>query len=222
MNRKELSRKIIDTCLEMTRLGLNQGTAGNISVRYQDGMLITPSGMPYEKMTEDDIVYVDKDGHFEQGKVPSSEWQFHQAVYQVRPELNAVVHNHAIHCTGVSILNKSIPAIHYMIAVTGTNKVPCVPYATFGTWQLAEYVKEGFKESKAILLQHHGMIAADVNLEKALWVAHEIEVLATLYLKLLATTPNVPVLSDEEIKIVLGKFSTYGLRVEEKPACPCC
>lgn len=219
-NRKELSRKIIDACLEMTRLGLNQGTAGNISVRYGNGMLITPSGMPYEKMTEDDIVYVDNDGSFEAGKIPSSEWQFHQAVYQVRPELNAVVHNHAINCTGVSILNKDIPAIHYMIAVTGTDHVPCVPYATFGTWQLAEYVKQGIAKSKAILLQHHGMIAAEENLEKALWVAHEVEVLASLYLKLLATTPNVPVLSEEEIKVVLGKFSTYGLRVEEKH-CPC-
>lgn len=216
MNRQTLARKIIDTCLEMTRLGLNQGTAGNISVRYQDGMLITPSGMPYEKMTEDDIVYVDNEGNFEAGKLPSSEWQFHLAVYQTRPELNAVVHNHAINCTGVSILNKDIPAIHYMIGVTGTNHVPCVPYATFGTWQLAEYVKQGIAKSKAILLQHHGMIAADVNLEKALWVAHEVEVLAEWYLKLLAITPDVPVLSDEEIKVVLGKFSTYGLRVEEK------
>lgn len=216
MNRQTLARKIIDTCLEMTRLGLNQGTAGNISVRYQDGMLITPSGMPYEKMTEDDIVYVDNEGNFEAGKLPSSEWQFHLAVYQTRPELNAVVHNHAINCTGVSILNKDIPAIHYMIGVTGTNHVPCVPYATFGTWQLAEYVKQGIAKSKAILLQHHGMIAAEVNLEKALWVAHEVEVLAEWYLKLLATTPDVPVLSDEEIKVVLDKFSTYGLRVEEK------
>ncbi|VTU09213.1 L-fuculose phosphate aldolase [Actinobacillus indolicus] len=216
MNRQTLARKIIDTCLEMTRLGLNQGTAGNISVRYQDGMLITPSGMPYEKMTEDDIVYVDNEGNFEAGKLPSSEWQFHLAVYQTRPELNAVVHNHAINCTGVSILNKDIPAIHYMIGVTGTDHVPCVPYATFGTWQLAEYVKQGIAKSKAILLQHHGMIAAEVNLEKALWVAHEVEVLAEWYLKLLAITPNVPVLSDEEIKVVLGKFSTYGLRVEEK------
>lgn len=221
-NRKELARQIIDACLEMTRLGLNQGTAGNISVRYGNGMLITPSGMPYDKMTEDDIVYVDNDGTFEEGKIPSSEWQFHQAVYEVRPKCNAVVHNHAVNCTAVAILNKAIPAIHYMIGVTGTNQVPCVPYATFGTWQLAEYVKEGIAKSKAILLQHHGMIATEVNLAKALWVAHEVEILATLYLKILATTSDVPVLSDEEIKIVLEKFSNYGLRVEEKPRCPCC
>ena len=152
MNRKILSRKIIDTCLEMTRLGLNQGTAGNVSVRYHNGMLITPTGTPYELMTEDSIVYVDNNGKHEDGKLPSSEWHFHLAVYEARPDIDAVVHNHAVHCAAVSILEKPIPPFHYMIAVGGTDHIPCVPYATFGTHQLAEYVKEGIKTSKAILL----------------------------------------------------------------------
>ena len=90
MNRTALARQIIDTCLEMTRLGLNQGTAGNVSVRYQNGMLITPTGTPYEKMTEEDIVYVDNNGQHEEGKLPSSEWQFHLAVYEARPDDNAI------------------------------------------------------------------------------------------------------------------------------------
>ena len=123
MNRKQLSREIIDTCLEMTRLGLNQGTAGNVSVRYNGGMLITPTGTPYDQMTEDSIVYVDADGHYEAGKLPSSEWRFHHAVYQARPDLDAVVHNHSLNCSAVSILGKDIPAIHYMIAVGGTNRM---------------------------------------------------------------------------------------------------
>ena len=65
------------------------------------------------------------------------------------------------------------------------------------------------------LLQHHGLIACEVNLEKALWLAHEVEVLAQLYLTTLAITDPVPVLSDEEIAVVLEKFKTYGLRIEE-------
>ncbi|MGR6980153.1 L-fuculose-phosphate aldolase [Testudinibacter sp. P27/CKL/0425] len=215
MNRKQLSREIIDTCLEMTRLGLNQGTAGNVSVRYNGGMLITPTGTPYDLMTEESIVYVDADGHYEAGKLPSSEWRFHQAVYEARPDLDAVVHNHSINCSAVSILGKDIPAIHYMIAVSGNNRIPCVPYATFGTPKLAEFVQQGIAQSKAILLQHHGLIAAEKNLKKALWLAHEVEVLATWYMRLLAVTHDVPVLSDEEIQVVLGKFSTYGLRIEE-------
>ncbi|WP_373778997.1 L-fuculose-phosphate aldolase [Glaesserella sp.] len=214
--RKELSRKIIDTCLEMTRLGLNQGTAGNVSVRYQDGMLITPTGTPYELMTEDSIVYVDKNGKHEEGKLPSSEWQFHLAVYEVRPDMDAVVHNHALNCAAVSILGKPIPAIHYMVGVTGTDHVPCVPYATFGTHKLADYVREGIRNSNAILLAHHGLITAGNNLDKALWTAHEVEVLASWYLKLLATGQEIPVLSKKEMDIVLEKFKSYGLRIEEK------
>ncbi|MDA3979419.1 L-fuculose-phosphate aldolase [Gallibacterium sp. AGMB14963] len=215
MNREQLSQKIIDTCLEMTRLGLNQGTAGNVSVRYQDGMLITPTGMPYEKMNVDSIVYVDGNGNYEQEKLPSSEWHFHLAVYKARNDVDAVVHNHAVNCAAVSILEKSIPAIHYMIAVGGTDHIPCVPYATFGTHQLAEYVYQGIQESKAILLAHHGLIAAEKNLDKALWLAHEVEVLASWYIKLLATGLPIPTLSSDEMKIVLEKFKSYGLRVEE-------
>lgn len=216
MNRKALSRKIIDTCLEMTRLGLNQGTAGNVSVRYQDGMLITPTGTPYEQMTEDSIVYVDKDGKHEEGKLPSSEWQFHLAVYEARPELDAVVHNHALNCAAASILGEPIPAIHYMIACTGTDHIPCVPYATFGTHKLADYVREGIKASKAILLAHHGLITADKTLDKALSIAHEVEVIAEWYLKLLATGKPIPTLPKEEMDVVLEKFKSYGSWVEKK------
>ncbi|KFC83926.1 L-fuculose-phosphate aldolase [Buttiauxella agrestis] len=215
MERDVLAREIIDTCLEMTRLGLNQGTAGNISVRYQGGMLITPTGTPYERLTESNIVFVDADGQFEEGKIPSSEWRFHQAVYQARPDANAVVHNHAVHCTAVSILNRPIPAIHYMIAVGGGNTIPCAPYATFGTKKLSEHVYEAMRDRKATLLQHHGLIACEENLQKALWLAHEVEVLARLYLTTLAIVDPVPVLPDEEIAIVLEKFKSYGLRIEE-------
>ncbi|OLQ88312.1 L-fuculose phosphate aldolase [Vibrio panuliri] len=212
MNRELLAQQVIDTCLEMNALGLNQGTSGNVSVRYQDGMLITPSGIPYHKLTPDMIVYVDDQGHAEAGKVPSSEWHFHLACLAARPELNAVIHTHAVHCTAVSILNRHIPALHYMVAVTGIDHVPCVPYATFGSQALADGVSSGIRESKALLMQHHGMIAMEVNLEKALWLANEVEVLANLYLKVSAVRQEVPTLSAQEMQTVIGKFKTYGLK----------
>ena len=215
MERMRLSREIIETCLEMTSLGLNQGTAGNVSARYENGMLITPSGIPYERLTENMIVYVDNDGKYDKGQLPSSEWRFHLAAYQTRPDANAVVHNHAVHCTAVSILNRPIPAIHYMIAAAGGNSIPCAPYATFGTRELSEHVSVALKNRKATLLQHHGLIACEANLEKALWLAHEVEVPARLYLSTLAIVDPVPVLDDEEIAIVLEKFKSYGLRIEE-------
>ena len=74
---------------------------------------------------------------------------FTLSVYHTRPEANAVVHNHSIHCAGLSILEKPIPAIHYMVAVSGTDHIPCVPYATFGSHELASYVATGIKESQS-------------------------------------------------------------------------
>lgn len=215
MKRELLSRQIIDTCLEMTRLGLNHGTAGNVSVRYEGGILITPTGIPYEKLTEKHIVFIDANGRHEEDKLPSSEWRFHMAAYQTRPDTHAVVHNHAVHCTAVSILNRPIPAIHYMIAAAGGDSIPCAPYATFGTRELSEHVAVALRDRKATLLQHHGLITCGASLEKALWLAHEVEVLARLYLSTLAITDPVPVLDNKAIDVVLEKFKTYGLRIEE-------
>lgn len=214
VNRDKLAQEIIDTCLKMSELGLNQGTSGNVSARYQDGMLITPSGVAYEQLTPNDIVFIDNQGQFESGKVPSSEWHFHLSGYQARPDLNAVIHNHAVNSTAVSILNKAIPAIHYMVAVTGTDHVPCLPYHTFGSQALADSVEQGLQQSKAVLLQHHGMIAVEVNLAKALWLAHEVEILAELYLKVLATIPTPLTLTKEEMAVVLEKFKSYGLKTD--------
>lgn len=212
LSRKEISKSIIDACLAMNRSGLNQGTAGNISHRYDNGMLITPSGLAYEKMDEGDIVYIDNSGEYENNKIPSSEWRFHLAVLQARKDLNAVVHNHAIYTSSLSILNKEIPAIHYMIAAAGGNTIPCVPYATYGTPELCDYVATGMVDRNAVIMQHHGMIAGGETLAKAMWLAEEVETLSKMYLKLLQTGFEIPVLSDQEISVVLERFKNYGLR----------
>ena len=200
MERIKLAEKIISTCREMNASGLNQGTSGNVSARYTGGMLITPSGIAYSKMTP------------EAGKIPSSEWLFHLACYKAKPELNAVIHTHAVNSTAVAIHNHSIPAIHYMVAVSGTDHIPCIPYYTFGSPELADGVSKGIRESKSLLMQHHGMLAMDVTLEKTLWLAGETEMLADLYIKCGGLHHDVPVLSEAEMTIVLEKFKTYGLK----------
>ena len=214
-SRTVLAKEIINVCLKMNSSGLNQGTAGNVSARYRDGMLITPTGIEYEVLGVEQIVFVDSRGNFEDEKIPSSEWAFHLACYETRKDCQAVVHNHAINATAVSILNRSIPAIHYMVAASGAKEIPCVPYATFGSSRLAEHVASGIRKSKSILLQHHGMIATGESLSKALWLAHETEVMSKLLLKCLSSQGNVPVLPNEEMEHVLEKFKSYGLRVEK-------
>ncbi|KGQ70105.1 fuculose phosphate aldolase [Chelonobacter oris] len=212
MDRQALSCKIISIYQEMNRLNLNQGTSGNISCRFENGLLITPSGIPCNQLIPEQIVFIRFNGDIEIGKIPSSEWHFHLACYQARPELNAVIHNHALYSTTVAILNKTIPAIHYMIAVSGGNAIPCLPYATFGSLELSNIVSNGIRLSKAVLLQHHGVVCMESTLDKALWLANEVEVLAKQYINLLGITDNIPVLSDKEMQIILDKFQSYGLK----------
>ncbi|WP_345830508.1 L-fuculose-phosphate aldolase (plasmid) [Pantoea sp. BRR-3P] len=211
MSRAQISQDIINTCLKMSAMGLNQGTSGNISVRFENGMLITPTSVPYEDLRLDDIVYVDMNGAAEPGKNPSSEWRFHLDILKSKPEENVVLHNHAISATAVAVMNKEIPAIHYMVAAAGGNVIPCAPYATYGTQQLSEYAVNALQGYKATLLQHHGMITTAKTLEKALWLAQEVEVLAKLYLTILPIMDPAPILSDAQIDEVLIKFHGYGL-----------
>lgn len=210
-----LRKSLVAACREMNANGLNQGTSGNISVRVDGGMLITPSGIAYEQMEPEEIVFVSSDGKYADDQVPSSEWRFHLAALESRPEANAVVHNHALYCTTIAILNKPIPAIHYMIATAGGNDIPCIDYATYGTKELAALVREGLKARKAILMRHHGMIATGSSLAQAMWLAVEVETLAKWYVNLLQITDNPPCLSDEDIAVVLKKIENYGLREKD-------
>jgi L-fuculose-phosphate aldolase len=210
-----LRRQIIETALEMQRLGINQGTSGNISARWQDGLLITPSGVPYAELQTQDIVWLPLDvaddaTAFEQSR-PSTEWRFHRDILRSRPEINAVVHTHSNAATALAIHSRDIPAHHYMVAAAGGNSIRCAPYATFGSQALSEHAITALKDRTACLLAHHGVIAIGHDLARALWLANEVEVLAQQYL-LACQIGTPPVLSDEAINEVIEKFKGYGLR----------
>jgi len=210
-----LRREVIETALEMERLGINQGTSGNISARWQDGLLITPSGVPYAELQTQDIVWlpldVSDDAEVFARTRPSTEWRFHRDILRSRPEINAVVHTHSNAATALAIHSREIPAHHYMVAVAGGNSIRCAPYATFGSQALSEHTLTALKDRTACLLAHHGVIAIGRDLARALWLANEVEVLAQQYL--LACQLGIPpVLSDEAINEVIEKFKGYGLR----------
>jgi L-fuculose-phosphate aldolase len=113
----EIRQSVIDACIEMNRLGINQGTSGNISVRFGDGMLVTPTSRPYASLEPQDIVFMNRAGEAVGRYDASSEWRFHLDILKARPEVNAIVHTHPTYCTTLAIMGKKIPAIHYMIAV---------------------------------------------------------------------------------------------------------
>ena len=211
MNQEEraLRTELIEACRSMNRLGINKGTAGNISVRHGDGFLISPTGIPYDKLTPEHVVAMNWDATFTGDVLPSSEWRFHRDILQARPDLNAVVHTHSTHATTVSILEKDIPAIHYSIAAAGGPSIRCAPYEIFGSQALADRVVAALQGRRACLMAHHGVIAAHVSIARALALAVTVEELAHQYL-LCLPFGEPPVLSDPQIAEVLEKFKTYG------------
>ena len=207
----ELRQQLIDTALAMNASGLNQGTSGNLSARCEDGFLITPSGMDYAGLSTNDIVWLDFDGNTRGARKPSSEWRFHAAIYQHRPEANAVLHAHPASCSTLACLNKGIPAFHYMVAIAGGKDIRCADYATFGTSELSEYVIKALQDRKACLMAHHGLTCFEKDLPRALALAIEVEHLANVYSRILAIG-EADILTDHEMEKVLKKFSTYGLQ----------
>jgi len=216
---EQIRRAMIATCIKMNESGINQGTSGNISVRINEGFLITPSGVPYDEMKPQDIVLMHIDASHEGPRKPSTEWRFHRDIMEKKPEVGAVIHLHSMFCTSLSILRREIPAIHYMIAVSGGPTIPCVPYVTWGTQQLADYILGALENRHACLLANHGMVCIGPNLKKAAWLAVEIETLAAQYWRALQV--GIPyILPDEEVAHVIEKFKSYGQVSDIKnPSC---
>lgn len=211
---KALRKAVVETACAMSRSGLSPGRSGNVSCRVHDGMLITPTGKRYEGMSADDIVFVRDDGSVPAGQLkPSSEWHFHLAAYAARPDRHGIVHAHSPNATALACARQSIPAFHYMVAVAGGNDVPCVPYATFGTPELAAFVAEGLARRDACLMANHGQIALGETLPQALELAFEVETLAEQYAKVLALG-SVHILPDDEMERVLTKFRNYGQKTD--------
>jgi L-fuculose-phosphate aldolase len=207
--REDLAVQIIENCLAMNARGINQGDAGNISVRYKGGFLITPSGMAYERLQPEHIVLVDLDGHCQDSLNPSSEWRMHRDIYTNRAEAGAVLHAHSTFATSLSCLRMDIPAFHYMIAVAGGHNIRCSEYALFGTQTLSDHMLVALQERRACLLGTHGMICFHNNLDKALWLGVEVESLAKQYWHALQVGDPV-ILTEPQMAEVLQQFKGYG------------
>ena len=183
--------------------------SGNISVRYKNGFLITPSGVKYSQLETEDVVFVSLDGKFESLKQkPSSEWRIHKDIYVNKKEANAVVHAHSTHATAVSAHGKSIPAFHYMVALAGGDDIKCAEYATFGTEELSKNILEALNKRKACLMSNHGQVVFDTNLEKAFELAEEIENICQQYINALKIG-QPKILSDDEMIKILEQIKNY-------------
>jgi L-fuculose-phosphate aldolase len=202
---------IVTASRKIQQAGLSPGRSGNISVRWNAGMLITASGIPPGEMDEGvDVVFVDEGGTWAaEGKAPSSEWRFHESIYKARPGIGGVVHCHSRFATALACTHKAIPSFHYMVAKAGGADIPLVAYATYGTPELAAFAADALTSRNACLLANHGQISIGETLEDALELAEEVEVLAAQYVT--ACSIGEPILlPGDEMKQVAEKFKTYG------------
>lgn len=214
MNSQTLREEMVSICRRMNSSDINQGTAGNLSVRSGDGFLITPSSMPYDVMTPDDIVEMDFDGTYVGGR-PSSEWRFHRDILKAREDVDVVLHCHSVYATTLACHHKTIPAFHYMTGVAGGTTIRCARYATFGTQALSDAALEALEGRLACLLGQHGQISLGKSLEAALWLAIEVETLSRMYVQALALG-EPPVLPDDEMERVIAQMKrmSYGFGPE--------
>jgi L-fuculose-phosphate aldolase len=214
MTDREIRAAIVETCRKMERAGINQGTAGNVSVRHGEGFLVTPSSLPYDLMTPEDIVEMAWDGTYA-GRRPSSEWRFHRDILRARPDVEVVLHCHSVYATTLAVHHKTIPSFHYMVGIAGGTTIRCARYATFGTQALSDAAIEALEGRMACLLGQHGQIALGKTLDQALWMASEVETIARLYVQALVIG-EPPVLPDDEMERVIAQMKrmSYGLGPE--------
>jgi L-fuculose-phosphate aldolase len=214
----ELRTGIVAACRQMNAIGLNQGTSGNISARLGDRMLITPSGVPYHELDAEGLAAMPIEGEYgswDGPLAPSTEWRFHLDITRARPEVGAIVHAHSTFATALAIARKDIPACHYMIAAAGGPTIRCARYATYGTKELSDAALKALENRTCCLLANHGMIATGPTLDKAMWLAVELETIARQYVVSLSIGGPV-LLADAEIAKVKEGFKSYGPRARDQ------
>ncbi|MFI8087798.1 class II aldolase/adducin family protein [Streptomyces sp. NPDC086080] len=192
--------------------GLVVGTSGNVSVRVGEVILVTPSGVPYDRLTADDVTGVDLTGRQVLGTlVPTSELPLHLAVYRTTAA-RAVVHTHAVHATAVSTLVDELPLIHYMAAALG-GPVRVARYATYGTDELAGNMLRALEGRTGCLLQNHGTVTHGTTLTQAYDRTAQLEWMCRLWLTASSLPDRSPhLLSPEQLTEAAERLHTYGQR----------
>ena len=202
--------QVLGAMLQLADKGLNQGASGNVSVRTGSGLLISPSGIAPERLKPTDPVALSLSGKQISGSIkPSTEWPMHTAIYEARPDINAIVHCHSTFATTLACARQTIPSFHYMVAMAGGTDIPCTPYALFGSEKLANFTAEALQSRNACLMANHGQMAIGKTLEDAINLAAEVEELAKQYWATLQLG-TVNLLNESEMKEVIEKFSSYG------------
>ena len=204
----EERKKLSDFSRRMLTEHLTVGTSGNLSIRKDDLIAITPSGVPYDRISPEDICVITLagdlvDGHLE----PSSEIPMHTSVYG-QTVAQSVVHTHSVYATAVSCVIEELPPIHYMCAYLG-GPVRVVPYALFGSAELASNCVKGLDGRYGVLLQNHGATTLGASIESAFSRSLYLEWMCQVYRE--AQQMGRPhLLNQAELDMVATRLTRYG------------
>jgi L-fuculose-phosphate aldolase len=202
---------LVKTAYQLDVEGLNYGATGNLSVRIEEGILVTPTGIPSRALNPMDCVVLRADGtpRDPEKRLPTSEWRLHLALYR-RPGVGAVVHTHSLEATAAAAIGRPVPAVHYVVAAFGGVVLPVSPYATYGTQELADSVASTLGDRyRACLMANHGAVAVGATLAAAASRARDVEWLCGMWRR--ARELGEPVIVDDaELDRVRERLKTYG------------
>ncbi|MGV2918831.1 class II aldolase/adducin family protein [Streptomyces alfalfae] len=202
--------ELVETARRTVRDGLVVGTSGNVSVRVGDTVLITPTGVPYDRLGPGDAVGVDLAGRQVVGDLaPTSELPMHLAVYR-STDARAVVHTHAVHATAVSLLLDEVPPVHYVTGLLG-GPVRVAPYALYGTEELAHAMLDALRDRTGCLLRNHGTVTHGASLGQAYDRTAQLEWMCRLWLTASAVPGRTPaLLTEEQLAQAQERLRGYG------------
>lgn len=214
MKFEKIRKEIADLGREIALSGFNLGTWGNISARTDENKIaITPSGVCYETMKPEDIVIVDLEGNILDGQLkPSIELPLHSELYKAKPNINAIIHTHSVHCTAFAVARKPIPAVcEDMVQIVG-GSVDVADYFLPGSEKLAGSAISALGNKNACILANHGLLCAAGNLKETYKVTQIVEKSAQAVI--LAHSLGTPVeLSQEDIDFMRDFYlNKYGQR----------
>ncbi len=204
-------RMMIDAAMELKHNDLIALSGGNVSVRKENGdYIVTPSGMYYDNMVEDDLIVFDKDGKIIEGKRrPSVDTIALQYIYDHMPEVMAIIHTHQIYATAVGLIEDQLPVAVTTLSNVTLGSVNVAPYSNPGSLEMGIQTVEYAKGKRAVILKHHGVVTIGGNLKEALYAAVYMETAAKTYL--VAKAAGVPALmTDEQNEDAVEVFMNYG------------
>ncbi len=209
MRYAEQRQQVVDACQLLSRERLVVGTAGNVSLRVGDHVVISPSGVDYEVMEAGDVGVHDLSGAVVEAELaPSSELPLHLSIYAAYDH-TAIVHTHSVASTALSVVVDAVPASHYYTALFG-GEVRVAPYATFGTAELADNVTRALRDRSAALMGNHGAVLVGRDVAKVLAQVAYLEYLCEVQLKVESTGRPPRLLDPAEIERVRRGLAGYG------------